>query len=477
MKVSNFFKRIILPAVFLFSAYSFSAVKKDSMIIAPFGKVHIYVPNAPIESVTIMISGDGGWKFGVLDFANHFAEKNSLVIGVDILTYYKNLKSRKEDCYRIYSDFVTLATTVEKKYNLSQYKEPILMGYSSGATMVYAILAQARPNTFMGGISVGFCPDVELPKHFCELNGLKQHTLSNGKSFDLDPDSQLGNRWIVLNGKLDEVCTYQATTDFINKTSDAELIMLDKVGHGFSNWKDFMPQWDQAFESLLVKKKDKLTTDTKGDLKSAVDNLPIIVTTSKIKSDKNTLFFFISGDGGWYSFEQNFSNYIADLGVPTIGLDAKKYFWNKSTPEATATDVSNILNYYSEELDKNTFVLIGYSMGAEVIPFIYEKLPAETQRKVSYLVLLSPEEKGDFEIHVSNMLGFESKNNSYNVVSQLKKINNEKSILVITGNTEVNSLPSKLASTKVQFEKVPGDHHYNNNTEQIITLLKNKKIL
>jgi type IV secretory pathway VirJ component len=139
-----------------------------------------------------MISGDGGWSSGVLSFAETFSEMNSLVIGVDILRYFKDLRQRTDDCYTVAADFVQLATEIEKKYDFPYYKSPVIMGYSSGATLVYGILAQARPGTFIGGISVGFCPDIELPKMLCQTNGLIERVDVTGKSYFLRPDRASG---------------------------------------------------------------------------------------------------------------------------------------------------------------------------------------------------------------------------------------------------------------------------------------------
>ncbi len=76
------------------------------------------------------------------------------------------------------------------------------MGYSSGATLVYGIIAQARPGTYIGGISLGFCPDIDLPKLLCQTNGLAEKVDITGKSYFLEPNARLGNPWIVLQGKL-----------------------------------------------------------------------------------------------------------------------------------------------------------------------------------------------------------------------------------------------------------------------------------
>jgi type IV secretory pathway VirJ component len=456
---------------------AFSTVRKDSATMAPFGKVHLYIPDSAPESVTIMISGDGGWKYGVVDFSEHFAAQKSLVIGVDILQYYKNLIGRSEECYHIATDFIELASTVEKQQNMPKYQEPVLMGYSSGATLVYALLAQARPNSFKGGISLGFCPDVELPKHFCEINGLKQHPLTNGKSFDLDPDSQLGNRWIVLQGKLDKICDFQNTLDFINKTSDAELISLDKVGHGFSNWADFMPQWDKAFQSLFDETKLNKPDSSTSVKTTTIKDLPIVITPAKTNKTSAPMALLISGDGGWYGLEQNICNHLASAGVPAIGIDSRKYFWNRRSPQETAQDFVKIYDHFSEEWKKDTILLIGYSMGAEVIPFIFEQLPKEIQLKTKAMVLLSPDSWGDFQIHITNMIGLGNSKNTYDVTAELKKVSSHGSILIITGDSENSTLPTILSATNIVFATVPGNHHYKSDSFAIFNVLKNKNLL
>ncbi len=248
-------KTACLISVILFINISLSAASdpRDSIDIAPFGKVFIYKHSGVPGSVAIMISGDGGWKYGVVDFAESFSRDSTLVIGIDILRYLRSLRKREDDCYEVASDFVKLATVIEKRYGFADYLPPVIMGYSSGATLVYGILAQARPGAFAGGISLGFCPDMMLPKKLCEINGLIAIPDSTGKNIFLQPDARLTNKWIVLHGKLDKVCNYSETAAFVSKTSDAELITLPEVGHGFAKQSNFMPQWKEAFRRLTEK--------------------------------------------------------------------------------------------------------------------------------------------------------------------------------------------------------------------------------
>lgn len=474
---SNRMKIMLLAATILCAPAIHAKITKDSLTVTPFGNVHLYIPDKAPESITIMISGDAGWKYGVIDFSEHFAEKSSLVVGVDILKYYRELRMRKEDCYHVVSDFVKLATIVEKKYKFPHYREPILMGYSSGATLIFALLAQARPNTFKGGISLGFCPDVELPKEFCRLNGLKEFPMTDKKSFNLNPASKLGNKWIVLQGKLDEVCEFRNTANFVRKTANAELVTLDHVGHGFSKWSNFMPQWDSAYKSILVQPSPTAQKQENKNIPVNIEGLPYTVTEVKNHKGNTPMVLFISGDGGWYSFEQNLCNHLAIAGVPTVGLDAKKYFWNRRTPEESARDITRLLNHFSERWEKNKIMLMGYSMGAEVMPFIYASLSKEMQEKVKKMILLSPDDRGDFEVHISNMLGIGNYQNTYNVVKELRKISPYAPVLIITGEKEDSDLPTVLASTSIDFANVPGDHHYNNDSYAIFNVLKEKGLL
>jgi type IV secretory pathway VirJ component len=448
-----------------------SASLTDSVNVTPFGKVFIYKQTTTPQNITIMISGDGGWKSGVISFAETFSEMNTIVIGVDILRYFKELRQRTDECYNVTADFVQLATEIEKKYNFPDYVPPVIMGYSSGATLVYGILAQARPGTFAGGISLGFCPDVELPKMLCQINGLTGKVLVPGKSFLFQPDAKLGNPWVVLQGQQDQICNFTEVEDFVRKTAEAELIPLPKVGHGFSKWSDFMPQWKDAYKKLT--KQDKPVSDTTINT-GRIKDLPLVITTEKIQSNSAPIALLISGDGGWYGFEQRIADGLAKQGIPTIGLDSKKYFWNRTTPEETAADISKSLSYYSKEWGKKRFLLIGYSLGSEIVPFIVTRLSEEMKAQVNLAVLLSPETTTDFEIHISNMLGMGNRQNTYNVTDEIIKMQSVPT-LIIYGEGEKPKIPGLLIGTSVKINYIPGDHHYKFDVPLIIRTMKDNK--
>jgi type IV secretory pathway VirJ component len=473
-KTSLVLRKALACFIFLISIHNLNgqALERDSLTVSRFGKVFIYKqPGIPGNTV-ILISGDMGWKSVVTDYAKSFAEKNTLVIGVDIQTYYSQLLPRREDCYMVAPDFVELATSVERKYNFAGYIPPVIMGYSSGATLVYGILAQARPGAFIAGISLGFNPSIELSKKLCQSNGLTENITTAGKSYYLEPDSHLGNHWIVLQGKKDKICNFDSVFSFIKKTANAELIGIPEEGHNFSNVADFMPQWKEAYSKVLAM---YLAAQGENIATKKFSNLPynIIKEKSQIKNAPVALLF--SGDGGWFGFEQNIAEKLGAFGIPTIGIDTKKYFWNRKTPEKTSSDIAELLNFYGQEWNKNQFIIIGYSQGAEIVPFLVTHFPADLKSKVISEVMLSPATTTDFEIHITNMIGLGSRQNTYNVIDEIKKLPNINT-LCIFGDGEKTPVPGLLKGTTVKISFIPGDHHYHGNATLIVKTLKDNNI-
>src|SRR5436190_13946887 len=82
------------------------------------------------------------------------------------------------------------------------------------------------------------------------------------------------------------------------------------------------------------------------------------------------LVFYISGDGGFNKFSTSFMQSLNKEGYAVIGLDAKDYFWNKKRPQEAATAIEEVLNGSNKEWKKKNIVLIGYSFGADVSPFM-----------------------------------------------------------------------------------------------------------
>jgi len=142
-----------------------------------FGIAQVYVPEGKPRSVAIFVSGDGGWELGVINMARALRDMGVVVIGVDVNHYFASLRhaAQRADahCENIAINLESLSHQVQKQIGLSEYHVPVLVGYSSGATLVYAALVQSPPGTFAGALSLGFCADQDFAgAQLCPGSGL-----------------------------------------------------------------------------------------------------------------------------------------------------------------------------------------------------------------------------------------------------------------------------------------------------------------
>lgn len=464
-------KKLIL--IFMLLPLTLSASKgltEDIISHGPFGNVHIYRNSAPIEGVVLFISGDGGWNTGVVRMARSFAGMNVMVVGIDIVHYMKSITRTKAKCLYPAGDFENLSMVLQKKLKISTYFKPILVGYSSGATLAYALLAQAPANTFKGAIAIGFCPDIETSKPFCSGNGLKYHVLKPGKSIYLDRYEKFTSPFIVLQGSIDEVCNAQATAEFLKGLKNTEMITLPKVGHGYSVQSRWMPQMKEALKKIINTTSFGASTTIApivGVNTNVIAHLPLVFLKGSDAPTK-PLALLISGDGGWTDFDNSIAETLVQNGISCIGFDTQKYFWEPKSPDATAKDVVLALEYYMLHLKKSKIIMLGYSFGADVIPFITNRLPQELKSKVLLTAMLSPDDNTDFEVTLSSMLDISSEG-KYNVINEVRKINTGKKLCIFGKDEDAEELEKSFKLSGADILSVNGGHHYDDNFGLIVS--------
>ena len=189
---------------------------------------------------------------------------------------------------------------------------------------------------------------------------------------------------------------------------------------------------------------------------TGIPDLPVNITNAVPDSSK-PFVFYITGDGGWNKFSKNLASAFAAKGYPVVSLNAEKYFWDKKTPQQAAADVSKLLLFYRQLWKKKNVVLIGYSFGADVMPFIYNQLPAELANQVVNINLLSPSAKTDFEIHLMVMLG--GHGDGEPVAAAINKITS-KPIILLFGENEDDFPLDDLTIKNYTRISIPGGHHY-----------------
>jgi type IV secretory pathway VirJ component len=190
---------------------------------------------------------------------------------------------------------------------------------------------------------------------------------------------------------------------------------------------------------------------------SGINNLPVVIKAPAAGATA-PMIVYITGDGGMKKFSSNVIESFHQKNYPVVALNALKYFWSKKTPQQAAKDVAALIKYYQSQWGSNHgILLIGYSLGADVLPFIYTSLPPDVVAEVKQLVLLSPSLNTDLEVHVSDMLG-KSSNKGMSVPTEINKITG-KPLLLVFGAEEKEFNFSALS---IPYQKLilPGGHAY-----------------
>jgi type IV secretory pathway VirJ component len=133
-----------------------------------------------------------------------------------------------------------------------------------------------------------------------------------------------------------------------------------------------------------------------------VADLPLI-EISATGSDSMFAILF-TGDGGWAAADRGLSASLAAHGVPVVGLDAPIYLTPGRTPDESARDLVRVIRHYVMAWHRNRVVVIGYSRGADIVPFMVARLPDELRRRVSLVALLGPSEWVEFEYHLVDLV-------------------------------------------------------------------------
>ena len=488
------------------------AASEETFTFAPFGTVTVYRPSPHPAHVALFVSGDGGWKLGVVDMAREIAGMDTLVAGVSIPAYMKNVGATghataaadPDVCFNPGGDLEALGRAVERRYGYETHVPPILIGYSSGATLVYAALVQAPPKTFAGAVSLGFCPDLIVNMPICKGNDLAWKRDPEGKGVDFLPSKALEVPWVALQGDIDQICTPEDTRTYVSEVPHGELVWLHKVGHGFSVPKNWMPEFKDSYARVAgierAERSARLAPSAAGaaseapaDTKPAKPASPATKPKTAAKKSRRTVHrtahhhaagdkpqgrlarlpltevraapgapasariaVLLTGDGGWRASDRGLAQALAVRGVPTVGWSSLRYFLHGRSPEEGAADLAAVLRHYLAAWHAEEAVVVGYSFGADVVPFFVNRLPDDLRARIPLVTLVGPDRRADFRLTLADFLGRDGKD-ARPLLPEIEKLRGTP-ILCSYGKEETASLCAELAPELARAVPRPGGH-------------------
>lgn len=199
-----------------------------------------------------------------------------------------------------------------------------------------------------------------------------------------------------------------------------------------------------------------------------LSGLPLVEVPAVAGSGgQGLLAVFFSGAGGWAALDRGVARGFAERGVPVVGWSTSSYLGDKRTPDGAARDLERVVRHYLEAWHEREVLLVGYSMGAEILPFLAARLPRDLRAKVRLVALLGPSTEAVFEFHALDWLRSGYGPGALPVRPEVEKLG-DLSVLCLYGEDEEDSLCPLLARPDLppgapRLAKVvalAGGHHF-----------------
>lgn len=394
------------------------------------GPVAVYEPDGTPDSVLLFVSGDAGWDGGVVEMARQLRGAGALVAGIDL--------RHSPQAPGMAIELEELGHRVEKRAGLTNYRAPLLVGYSSGGRLAHAAAAEAPHGTFGGLITLGACIDQAAVSPPQQPHGIPS-----------------GTPWLALHGALDRVCSPEAARAVVARDPAAKFVLLPNVGHAFGVQADWLPQFRDAYAKLVTASAEPAR------LPSPVADLPLTEVMARRAATgplAESFVVLLTGDGGWAGLDREVAAALAERGVPVVALSTLRYFWHERTPVEAAGDLNRIIRHYAEAWKRPRVLLVGYSFGANVLPFLVGQLPRATWQAIRSISLLAPATHTSLEVHVADWIPG-SVPEGRPVLPALEALKGTP-ILCLSGAGEADNLCATLPKGLARSVELPGGHHF-----------------
>jgi type IV secretory pathway VirJ component len=213
-----------------------------------FAHLRIYRAESPVRQLALLLSGDGGWDSGSDAIAQKLAVQGTLVAGIDVRDWLVTLAQAAPSCVAPGAYLAELVHFLQAQYAIKP--PPVLIGHSAGATLAYVALAQARPHTFAGALTLSFCADLDLNKPLCPAPALR--AAPRGAGLRLLPGGALTDPWVTLHGVDDRVCPAAQARSFADAIPGARFLPLPGNGHSYDTSAYWWGQFIDSYHKLTA---------------------------------------------------------------------------------------------------------------------------------------------------------------------------------------------------------------------------------
>jgi type IV secretory pathway VirJ component len=420
-----------------------------------FENVVLYRPTAPVRSVVLLLSDADGWTGDAARIATMLTTEGALVAGIATPPVLASFSSDGSTCVYPDGDLENLSHWLQGYAHLPTYFPPVVVGSGAGGALAYTALVRAPTGTFAGVLSLAFCPHLAMTRPPCPPAPAMR---AGRRGIDLTPSARTSARWIVLRGEGDHACPLASVASFVERTHGAKLVRVPGTGRTLPTTPHATATLLAAFRTLAASAPASIPPPP-----SALTDLPLIEVAAN--GDDPRFAVLLSGDGGWAGLDKDVAAALAARGIPVVGWDSLRYFWTARTPNGLAADLDRVLRFYADAWHRTRVLVIGYSQGADVLPFALNRLPSASRALVTRVALLSLGERASFEFHVGNWIGNDDED-GLAIRPEAERLS-AATTLCVYGADETDSLCPRLGGS-IRPLPLPGGHHFDGDYDALV---------
>lgn len=416
-------------------------VQHDTINIENFGDITVAEPMWGSQGLVLVFVD--AKKFRVDDLAQRLAATGATAAIIDIWEVFDEFNSETREC--LDHNFIASAINkLTKELPSPSVNRLIVAGIDDGALIPF-INAQSTSKNKAINLSIGFEVDLPTDLVLCPplliRNENQNHTLVSS--------SELKGNWRSV---------------WTDQPEDKTAIFVKTLGKVDTR----IAPYDTPLDTVLVE-------EIKASLgQTGRSSPPIPIVEMPVAKPSANVTLFYSGDGGWRDLDRTVAGEMVALNYPVVGVDVLRYFWEHKTPEQAAIDLAATMAYYRKYWGTKSFVLAGYSFGADIMPAIYNRLRTQDKDSVALLVLIALAKTADFEIHVSGWLG--QSVGEQPLIPELAQIPKAKILCIYGIEEKTDTACTSLLNSEAKILELPGGHHFDQDypklTRQILDVYR-----
>lgn len=203
-------------------------------------------------------------------------------------------------------------------------------------------------------------------------------------------------------------------------------------------------------------------------LTSTIAALPLIERPAP--SGAGPLTLLLTGDGGWAKADAKVADGLVARGSPVLGVNMRSYLNGKRSPDQVAFELQCVARTYMERWQRERILLLGYSRGADIAPFVAARWPADLRERVNLVALVAMSRAANFRFHLLDLVHHSDRADDIPIAPELERLRGL-NVICVYGVGDADTGCSDADSTVVRRFARPGGHRMTGGFDAIVDLI------